>query len=509
MPLSGTFNSIPANWRQPLYWVEVDPSMAGEPIFNQVALLAGTMTATGSATPDVPIPIGTVAQAEAAFGKGSMLAAAFRKFFENNFAHEVWGAGVLEPGAGTKATGTITVSAPPSEAGTLHLYIAGHHVGVGVGATDTATQVAASIAAAINADPTLPVTAAAVAAVVTLTANWKGTTGNDIDLRTNYYGTVGSEVLPLGLGITLSGAKMTGGAGTPVFSNLIANLGEQEFEYVGLPYTDSTTLLAWESEFGFGDQGRWGWMRQHYGHLFSAKRGLYSDLLAFGPTRNAAQLSVMGIEVDTPSPVWEVAAAYTAKAARGLSNDPARPLQSLLLQGILPAPTHLRFALDELNSLGGHGIATWQTHGANPPMIARETTMYQTNLYGQTDDAYELVTTLATLARLFRNQRQAITSKYPRHKLADDGTHFGTGQAIVTPKTIKAELVAQYGLDEFNGLVENIPFFKSNLLVERDPNNPNRVNVLYPPDIINQLRVFAVLAQFRLQADRGLDTAVL
>ena len=141
-------------------------------------------------------------------------------------------------------------------------------------------------------------------------------------------------------------------------------------------------------------------------------------------------------------------------------------------------------------------------------MILRETTTYQLNLYGQHDDAYELVTTLATLARLMRNQRQAITSKFPRHKLADDGTRFGPGQAIVTPGILKAELVAEYRFDEYNGLVENTKAFKQNLLVERDPNNPNRVNVLYPPDLINQLRVFAVLAQFRLQYDRGVDAEI-
>jgi phage tail sheath gpL-like len=63
-------------------------------------------------------------------------------------------------------------------------------------------------------------------------------------------------------------------------------------------------------------------------------------------------------------------------------------------------------------------------------------------------------------------------------------------------------------MDEFNGLVENTRAFKRNLIVERDPNNPNRLNVLYPPDLVNQLRMFAVLAQFRLQYDRGIDSAL-
>ena len=147
----------------------------------------------------------------------------------------------------------------------------------------------------------------------------------------------------------------------------------------------------------------------------------------------------------------------------------------------------------------GVGIATQGVNDDGIPAILRESTTYQKNLYGQGDDAYELVPTLATLSALFRSQRYAITSKYPRHKLADDGTRFGAGQAIVTPKIIKAELIAQYRADEFLGRVENARHSRRNLIVERDPNDPNRVNVLYPPDLINQLRIFAVLAQFRLQ----------
>ncbi len=142
-------------------------------------------------------------------------------------------------------------------------------------------------------------------------------------------------------------------------------------------------------------------------------------------------------------------------------------------------------------------------------MIAREQTTYQLNLYGQPDDAYELMTTLATLAKLLRNQKQAITSKFPRHKLANDGTKFGPGQAIVTPGIVKAELIAQYQVDSYNGLVEDLANFKSHLIVERNVNDPNRLDVLYPPDLVNQLRTFAVLAQFRLQYDRGIDTAII
>ena len=502
MPVS--FNSIPSNWRMPLYWVELDPSMAGLGVTPGRSLLVGVMSANGTATPDVPIACASQAQADNLFGQGSMLAGMFKAFFANNWANEVWGLPVAEP-TGAAATGTITINTPPTAAGTIALYIAGRQVPVYVAASDTVDIIGSAMEAAINGDVNLPVTATAAAGVVTVTGKNKGVMSNEVKISDSYYGTVGGEQLPAG--VTLTYVQLTGGTGDPIFTNAISALGETEIDYVCMPFTDSTSMLAWETEFGFSDTGRWGFIRQHYGHLFSSKRGTYMDLLTFGETRNSAQMSVMGIELGSPTPSYEWAAAYCAKAARALINDPARPLQTLALASCLPAQSHFRFLLSELNGMSFIGIATQRTP-VDVPMVMRENTTYQKNLYGNSDDAYELVTTLATLAKLLRNQRQAITSKFPRHKLADDGTRFGAGQAIVTPKIVKAELVAQYRIDEFNGLVENGKAFKDNLIVERDPNDPNRLNVLYPPDLVNQLRVFAVLAQFRLQYDRGLDTVV-
>jgi phage tail sheath gpL-like len=510
MPVS--FSNIPQNIKQPLYWVELDSSMAGLPTSRQPALLVGQMLSAGNATPNVPIAIGTLAQARRRFGVGSMLARMFDVFMRNNVAHEMWALPLVEPSGGVKATGTITVTTQQTAGGTLHLYIAGQLVTVGVAAGDTKVQLAAKIMVAINDVNDLPVTATMVSGdheVVTLTCKWKGSTGNDIDMRDNFRGTIGGERMPEGLLLTYSNSgKLTGASGEPSVTNGIANLSDEPFEYVALPFTDGTTIDAFATEYGFDDSGRWGWMRQQYGIIFSARRDEYSDLITWGETNNEATISFMGVDTDSPTPVWEWAAAYTGKAARAFLNDPARPLQTLELVGIKPAREHMRFSIGELNALAGSGIATQKTGPNKLPMIQRETMAYQLNLYGQGDDAYELATTLATLATLIRNQRQAITSKYPRHKLADDGTRFGVGQKIVTPSIIKAELVAQYRIDEFNGLVENLRAFKQALIVERDSNNPNRLNVLYPPDLINQLRVFAVLAQFRLQYDRGIDLQI-
>ncbi len=104
-----------------------------------------------------------------------------------------------------------------------------------------------------------------------------------------------------------------------------------------------------------------------------------------------------------------------------------------------------------------------------------------------------------TSSTIIRRLRSAVTNKYPRHKLGSDGTRFGAGQAIVTPNIIRGAMLDEYTQMERIGLVENAGLFNQHLIVERDETDPNRVNVLFPADYINQLRVFALLNQFRLQ----------
>jgi len=85
------FQQFPANWKVPLYWVEVDPSMAGLPVDIQPVLIVGQKLAAGLAVNDVPIPIGTLADAQQQFGVGSMLERMFAAFLNGNAAAQMWG----------------------------------------------------------------------------------------------------------------------------------------------------------------------------------------------------------------------------------------------------------------------------------------------------------------------------------------------------------------------------------------------------------------------------------
>lgn len=494
------FAQIPRNWQLPLVSIEVDGSQAGTLTLIEPAILVGQKLSSGVADLDKPIAVASPAQAAFFFGAGSMLERMCATFFKNTPAALLWCLPQAEPSSGQAAAGSISYTASSVAAGTLPLYIAGRLISIAVSANMTAAALATAVVAAISADPYMVVSAAvdgSVASKVNLTCKWKGLTGNDIQISHAFGGSLAGEVIPNGLTATV--VAMSGGSGAPDQTASIANIGDEQYDYAGVPYTDTTSMGAWETEYGFSQGGRWGFLRETFGFILSAVRGTYSNLMTFGASGNSPVSTIMAVEVNAQSPVWEWTAAYTAQAALAFLNDPARPLQTLPLMGCIPAPKGQRFSKTELNNLTNTGLAVQAVDPSGQACIQRETLRYQKNTYGQGDTAFGLATTLATLAYILRFLRQRITSKYPRHKLANDGIRIGPGQAVVTPKTIKGELVAAYAELEYQGVAENLQAFKDALIVERDTQNADRVNVLYPPDLVNGMRVFAVLAQFRLQ----------
>ena len=52
--------------------------------------------------------------------------------------------------------------------------------------------------------------------------------------------------------------------------------------------------------------------------------------------------------------------------------------------------------------------------------------------------------------------------------------------------------------DQQEALVEGFDQFKNDLIVERNSDNPNRVDILLPPDLVNQLRIVGTKIQFLL-----------
>lgn len=457
----------------------------------------------GVASQNRAIPISSVAMGKYQFGEGSMLARMVELFLAGNSTQELWAMPIPDPAAGQYAAGSITINIAGTnpQSGLLSTYIAGQAIPLTVYGTDTGAIIATNLAALINATASLPVTAAVDGTLtnkVNLTAKWRGLTGNDTVVKFNYYGLNGGEAYPVGLTTTV--VPMSGGSGNPDFTAAISALAQQQFLHVAMPWTDAASERTWDTEYGFGPSGRWSFPRQQYGWIFQAYRNDYADAMVWGIQQNSSVISTFAVELEAPAPIWEWSAAYCAQASAALLADPAAPLHYLQMPGILPAKIHDRFAQTELNNLANNGFALQGVDASGVPIIIRESTQYQKNSYGQGDDAFALITVLSNLAELLSRMRSAITSKYGKgYKLAADGTRFAAGQKIITPKIAKAELVAEARQAEYDGLMQNVDQFIKALIVEIPVENPNRLNVLWPPQLMGQLRQFDMLAQFRLR----------
>lgn len=490
MPVS--FNTIPQNLNTPLFYAEVDNSAANTATDDMVALIIAPKLSTAKGESNKLTIAGTAEQATEQFGAGSIMASMVKAYRNQDSLGTLYVVAVDDPTSGTAASQTITVSGTATAAGTLNVYVNSTLVQVGVAVGDEAEDVASALSAAINAETALAVTAQASAGVVTVTSKHKGEIGNDLVLSLNLLGFINGQVTPEGLSVTFG--ELTKGTGVPELDDAFAALKDEAFEFIGFPFSDATSLDALKTYM----TQAWAYNIQKYGHAYSVRRDTRENLLTFADSRNDEHVSIFGVNPEDPNTNADRLGATLGQVAVSVKADPARPFQTLELVGLMTPPASARFDQENRESLLKAGIATWKDTNSNT-QIERAVTTYTENSYGAADNSYKDAQTLHTLGYIIRFLRTRITSKFGRHKLADDGTKFGEGQAIVTPSTIKAELVSAYGELEYAGLVENSALFKDNLIVERNATDPNRVDCLLPPDLVNQFRIFAMLVQFRLQ----------
>jgi len=486
------FNAVPSGSRVPFFFAEFDSSKAqqGPSLLAYRALVVGQKVAAGTGTANALYKVTSADQVLPLAGRGSMLHRQAIAWFRNNRSTETWIGILADNAAGVAATGTVTVTGPATAAGTISLYVGSDLVQVAVASAAVQNDIATAIAAAITANLDLPVTAAAATNVVTLTHRHKGAVSNDVDLRVNYRD---GEKLPAGVSIAI--VAMANGVTNPVLTSLIAALGDSWYHVVAHPYTDATSLSALEVELA----SRFGPLRMIDGVAITSAVGTQSVLGTLGDTRNSPHSCIVAQPGKNPlTPPCEFAAAVAAVVAYYSPADPARPHQTLPLAGVLPPAEADRFTMQERDLELHDGIGTTKVAAGGQVQIERIVTTNQTNAAGAADTAYLDLTTMLTLMYLRYDFRSIWPREYPRHKLAADGTRFGSGQAIITPKTAKARAIAWFRSMEELGLVENFDQFKQDLVVERNATDPNRLDFLLPPDLINQFVTGAASIQFRL-----------
>ena len=485
------FNEIPNTIRVPWSYIEFDSSKAqqGSAIKSYKTLVMGQKLTAGTQAELELVSVTSEAQARKLFGAGSQLHMMLRRYFLNDLVTEVKAVAIDDAGASVAASGNVLFGGSSVKTGVLYAYIGNIRIPVLVTEGDTKAEIAAAFVAALNAKAECSVSAAVngtTAEQADLTTKNKGEEGNNIDIRFNY---ADGEVFPENLTATIT--ALTSGAGNPDVAEILAILPDDQYDVIVAPWNDTTNRGLIETEL----DSRWGALMQNDGRLFLCKKGTVGALETYGNAGNSKQVTCMGYT--GPSLPWEVASAYAAQAAKSLQADPARPLQTLPLVGIGAPNDAEKFTWTERNQLLYDGIATFAVV-AGTVQIERAITMYQLNTAGAEDSSYLDINTLYTLSYMRYSFRNRMLVRYPRHKLANDGTKFGPGQPIVTPSMGKAEALALFGQWEEAGIAEGFEQFKRDLIVERNASDPNRLDFLMSPDLVNQLRIVGAQLQFLL-----------
>ena len=486
-----SFIQVPFGVKVPGNFVEFSTQNAiqGPSIQEYKGLLIGQKLATGTKAAGQQDLVTSGAQAKQFYGAGSHLATMAEAFIKANGGLNELTCIALDDGAAVKATGSYEITAPPTADGTLSLMLAGRRYRVAVLDADTEADVIAKLVTEIglDADRLVDVVINATPEIMDITARNGGAVGNELDIRENFF--IGEE-LPAGITSTIT--AMSGGSGDPVITPAIVAMGEKQFHVIGMAVNDAANLGLMQTEM----QDRWGPIRQNDGHVFYSKNESFSSHSSFLDTRNNEQETVQNVKGPTPGFVW--AANMAAVVATNGQIDPARPFQTLALTQVLAPLESELFTFGERDLLLKAGSSTYFVDGSGIVRIERTRTTRIENEFGALDEALADLNPKLTLSFIRFDYRTMLSLKFPRHKLANDGTRFGPGQAIVTPKGLKAEAVARFRLWEELGLVEGGDQFKRDLIVERNASDVNRADHLLPPDLVNQLRVNGVQIGFLL-----------
>lgn len=243
--------------------------------------------------------------------------------------------------------------------------------------------------------------------------------------------------------------------------------------------------------------GRWGGMNMKTGHVFNALNGTHAELTTFGNKRNSAHGSGWGLN---GCPTWApVRATCFGLTCQYYGNqDPALPLKAVKVPGVRAPRLQDRFNYGERTLLVRDGISTTTVNAAGEVYLERVVTYYQQNALGLDDTSLSSLEAKWTVDYYRYQVRARIALRFPRHKLVNDGTNIGPGQKFVTPQMISDEITAlERDLEEM-GIVEDVDTSKKNRLVLRSKTDPDRVNAVLPPNLVNQFRTFAAVVQYRL-----------
>jgi len=460
-----SFDTIPSSIRKPGAYFEFNLKLAVRtlPSNRSRLLMFGQRLATGLAPVGLPFKVFSDDDAAHYFGRGSMLHLMITAAITANRYVEIEAVGLDDAAGSAAATGPVTFTGAATDAGVATIKVAGRQVQVAVQSGQTAANVAAAILPLLTAQVAWPVESSVAAGVVTLAARNKGTVGNGVAYE--------ASITAPGMGVTV--VQPSGGAVDPDITATLASVFTSSDEIIVTPYADQASLTVLRTHLA----DRSGALEQRGCIGVFASRGTLSAATTLAGQLNNGRM-VCALLPGTSTSAYELASAFASVVA--FEEDPAMPLNTLALVGVQPPNLASQLGRTEQEVCLANGVTPLEVGPGQTVQIVRAVTTYTKNAQNVADISLLNLNTIRTLDYVRKACRERVALRFPRGKLSNR-----------TPAKVRSELLdVLYKLEELE-IVEAVDENKDGLIVERDSQDPDRLNARIPCDVVNGLHVFA------------------
>lgn len=378
------------------------------------------------------------------FGYGSHIHRQALKFPESVFLSGggVWAFPVPEESGGTAATLDITFVGTATSAGTYYFLIGGEPVRVAVSLGDTETDIAANMVTAITAIQNIAVTSTSALGVVTITAKWKGLSGNQLYIKQSPAGKSQEDQAPVGVTVTGIDAYFASGATDPDLHDVFLEtdntdkLGDRWYTIFTAPYSDLTNLGYYSTS---GDLRADPAIHRFFGaYIAHVEDKTYAQALAVPGTINKEWIGALW-ENRSWAPAYELSAELVGIIAREQNLAPNRPYKTLELTAFVDASvTNRSFGANDALFRAGMGYCKVNSSGVLT--LGDIALTYRTNSGGgATEEWFDAVSLHLRQAKVYSIEQLFSSEPYTRGVVVDNASITSVDYAI-SPKDVIADL---------------------------------------------------------------------
>lgn len=482
--MSINFNEI-FNLNIPFVYAELVKAISTTGTIKQeyTALIFGQKTTAGTAVTGEVLDIFSEAEAQAKFGKTSMLAASIGRYYDINKSVKLKVIALDDEAGGTQAESTLTLTGTATSNGTLAFYVNGKAYKVAVAIGDVAADIATLLTSKIQEDEFAQFTVADALGVNTLTAVHKGTYGNTLKAKMNYNA---DDEIPQG--ITAVVVDFNGGAGDPDLetSGVIAILENNQFNLIAQPYADNANLVLIDTALTDNFKAT----EMLDGFCLVGVDDTVTNLTTKTDIINSSFITVLD-NYSVFATGFEQAAGMIALVGDIAQSNPGSGYLNKSLLGFLPLEERIR---TERNVLAGGGVATLTTQGSKI-IIDRTVTTLQKDAQGISFDVDDTDLRVFLTISYVRYTFVVRMSQYQNFKVGNDDDLFGVGVRVMTPNLYKQYLILNYQQLVSDAVCEDLAGFEDSVIVEKVG---NRMNSTMQIDVINILLQQAMQINYKV-----------